>query len=174
MKVPIWGFRVLWWRFAKFFMSFSKPQVKFSSNFASTLVSWNITPLYLFSSSIIYFGLKQPIKVPIFETFKFSSRNMSNSLCQFWNNKSVPFQIFHHSSVSLHINPLWIFSFHETLLLCTFLGQMLYTLQKRDQPKCKFFRLFSGRIKLLQILVIFETKIHFFFKFFTTLQYHET
>ena len=61
-----------------------------------TLVSWNITPLYLFSSKVIYFGLKQPIKVPIFETFKFSSQNASNFLCQFWNNKSVPLQIFHH------------------------------------------------------------------------------
>ena len=28
-----------------------------------SLVSWNIPPLYFFSSNIIYFGLKQPIKV---------------------------------------------------------------------------------------------------------------
>ena len=30
-----WHFRVLWWKLAKFFMSFLKQQVSFSSNFAS-------------------------------------------------------------------------------------------------------------------------------------------
>ena len=51
------------------------------------------------------------------------------------------------------------------MLLCNFLGQTLYTLHKRDQSKCKFFRLFSTQIKIHQILVIFETKN----KFCTTL-----
>ena len=46
--------------------------------------------------------------------------------------------------------------------------------QKRDQSKCKCFRLFSAWIKIHQILSIFETKNWFFFKFCTTLQYHET
>ena len=54
---------------------------------------------------------------------------------------------------------------HEMWLLRTFLGQKLYTLHKRDQSKCKFFRSFSARIKIYQILVIFETKNRFFFKF---------
>ena len=71
-----------------------------------TLLSWNIAPVYFFSSSIIYFGQKQLIKVQIFVTFKFSSQNSLNSLCQFWNGKSIPLQIFHHSSVSLLITPL--------------------------------------------------------------------
>ena len=65
-----------------------------------------ITPLYVFSSNIIYFGQKQPIKCKIFEIFECSSQNSSNSSCQFWNNKSVPLQIFYHSSVSLHMTPL--------------------------------------------------------------------
>ena len=55
------------------------------------------------------------------------------------------------------------------MLLCTFLGQILYTLHKRDQSKCEFFRLFSAQIKSHQILVIFETKNKFLFKFCTTL-----
>ena len=71
-----------------------------------TLVSWNIAPLYFFSSNIIYFGQKQPIKVQIFEIFECSGQNSSNSSCQFWNDKSIPLQIFHHSSVSLLITPL--------------------------------------------------------------------
>ena len=33
-KYQFWHFQVFWWKFAKFVMSFSKPQVSFSSNFA--------------------------------------------------------------------------------------------------------------------------------------------
>ena len=58
----------------------------------------NITPLYFFSSNIIYCGQKQPIKAQIFEIFKFSTQNLSNSSCQFWIDKSIPLQILHHSS----------------------------------------------------------------------------
>ena len=47
---------------------------------------------------------------------------------------------------------------HEIYLLCTFLVQTLFTLYKRDQSKCNYFRLFSARIKIHQIRVIFETK----------------
>ena len=54
-----------------------------------------------------------------------------------------------------------------------FLGQTLYTLHKRDQSKCKCFRLLSARIKIHQILVIFETTNQFFFKFGINLRYHE-
>ena len=97
-----------------------------------------------------------------FDTFKCSDENLPNSSCHFPNHKSVFLQILHDSSVS------W------NMLLCTFLGQTLYTLHKRDQSKCKFFRLFSARIKIHQILVIFETKNKFFLKFCTTLWYHET
>ena len=46
----------------------------------------------------------------IFETFKCSGQNSSNSSCQFWNDKSIPLQILHHSSLSWHITPLWILS----------------------------------------------------------------
>ena len=92
-----------------------------------------------------------------FDIFKCSDENLLNSSCHFPNHKSVFLQILHDSSVS------W------NMLLCTFLGQTLYTLHKRDQSKCKFFRLFSAQIKIHQILVIFETKNKFLFKFCTTL-----
>ena len=62
---------------------------------------------------------------------------------------------------------------HETELLCTFVGQTLYTLHKTDQSKCNCFRIFSAPIKINQILVIFETKNKFLFTFCTTLWYHE-
>ena len=91
-----------------------------------------------------------------FDIFKCSDENLLNSSCQFPNHKSVFRQIL-HDSVS------W------NMLLCTFLGETLYALHKRDQSKCKFFRLFSAQIKSHRILVIFETKYKVFFKYCTTL-----
>ena len=99
-----------------------------------------------------------------FDTFKCSDENLPNSSCHFPNHKLFLLQILHDSSMQCH----------ELLLLRTFLDQTLYTWHKKDQSKCKFFRLLSARIKIHQIFVIFETKNRFFFKFCTTLQYHET
>ena len=63
-------------------------------------------PYTFFSSKIIYFVQKNPIKVQIFEIFESSGQASSNSSCQFWNDKSIPLQILHHSSLSWHITPL--------------------------------------------------------------------
>ena len=46
----------------------------------------------------------------IFETFECSGQILSNSLCQFWNDKSIPLQILYPSSVSWKITPLYFFS----------------------------------------------------------------
>ena len=46
------------------------------------------------------------------------------------------------------------------------LGQTLHSLHKRDQSKCRFFRLLSSQITIHQIFVIFETTNQFSFKFF--------
>ena len=46
----------------------------------------------------------------ICETFKCSGQNSSNSLCQLWNDKSVPLQILCNSSLSWQITTLWILS----------------------------------------------------------------
>ena len=73
-------------------------------------VSWKITPVYFFSSNNIYFAQKELIKVKILETFEYSGQNLSNSLCQFWNNKSIPLQILYPSSLSWKITPLYFFS----------------------------------------------------------------
>ena len=71
------------------------------------LASWKITPLYFyFRSNNICFAEKEPIKAKIFETFKLSGHNLSISCCQFWNNKSFPLQILHHSSLSWQITHL--------------------------------------------------------------------
>ena len=49
--------------------------------------------LYLFSSNNIYFAQKERIKMKIFQIFEGSGQILSNSLCQFWNDKSTPLQI---------------------------------------------------------------------------------
>ena len=43
----------------------------------------------------------------IFETFEGSGQNLSNSLCQFLNDKWIPLQILYPPSVSWKITPLW-------------------------------------------------------------------
>ena len=79
-------------------------------NFRPSSVSWKITRLHFFSSNNIYFAQKEPIKMKIFETFKCPCQNSSNFSCQLWNDKSVPLQILHNSSLSWQITPLWILS----------------------------------------------------------------
>ena len=86
---------------------------------------------------------------PNFETFECSGENLPNSLCHFLNHKSVFLQF-------------------------CIISVMKYTLHEKDQSKCKFLRLLSPRIKIYQILVIFEITNWFFFKFGITLQCHGT
>ena len=45
-----------------------------------------------------------------FETFKCSCQNLSNSLCQFWNSKSVPLQILYPYSILWKITALYFLS----------------------------------------------------------------
>ena len=117
-------------------------------------MSWNITRLYLFGSNNIYFSQKEPIKVNVFETFKCSGENLSNSFCQFWNDKSIPLQILYTCAVS------------RKLLLCTFLTQPIYTLLKRSTLKRNCLRLSSAQVKIRQIPhVSFDMTSQFHFKF---------
>ena len=97
-------------KFVKLFMPILKWQVDSSPNFASSSVSWKITSLYLFSSNNIYFALKEPIKMKVFETFKCLGENSSNSSYKLWNDNSVPYQMLRNSSWSWQIIPLWILS----------------------------------------------------------------
>ena len=71
-------------------------------------VSWKITPLYFFSLNNIYFAQKEPIKMKLLETIKCSGRNLSNSSCQLWNDKSVLLQILRNFLLSWHNS--WVLS----------------------------------------------------------------
>ena len=91
-------------------MSFSKPQVSFSSNFEWLFRVMKYTPLYFFRSNVTYFARKGTNKVQTFETFEFSDQNSQNSCHFFEKNKSVFLRILHHSSVSWDVIPLYHFS----------------------------------------------------------------
>ena len=73
-------------------------------------VSWKIIPLCFFISDNIYFAQKEPVKMTISETFECLGQILSNSLCQFLNDKLIPLQILYPSSVSWKITPLYFFS----------------------------------------------------------------
>ena len=55
---------------------------------------------HFFNSNNIYFAQKDPVKMKIFEILDCLSQILSNSLCQFWNDKSLPLQFLYLSSVS--------------------------------------------------------------------------
>ena len=80
-------------------------QILYPSSF-----SRKITPLYFFSSNNIYFAQKKIIKVKIFENFECSGQNLSNSLRQFWNDKTIPLQILYPYSISWKITSLHFLS----------------------------------------------------------------
>ena len=81
---------------SNFLCQFSKYKSVFLQILHKSLVSQKITSLYCFRLNIIYFGHKKPIKKQFFKSFS----------CQFKNNKSIPIQILHHSSLSRDISPL--------------------------------------------------------------------
>ena len=46
----------------------------------------------------------------IFETYECSGQNLSNFLCQFWNDELILLQILYHTSVSWKTTPIYFFS----------------------------------------------------------------
>ena len=62
-KVTFWHFRVFWWKCAKFLVSFSKPQVSFSSNFVSLFSVMEDNSSELFLAQTLYTLIKRsPLK----------------------------------------------------------------------------------------------------------------
>ena len=74
-------------------------------------LSLKINPLYFFSSNVIFFAPRRPMKVQIFETFEYLDRNSPTS-CHFWKNKSPFLQILFHSSVSWDRTLLYFFNWN--------------------------------------------------------------
>ena len=123
----------------------------------------NITPLCLFSSKIIYFDQKELIKVQILDIFECSGQNLSNSSCQFWNDKSRPSPVLRHSLLSWKITPPQI------------LSSYFFYFRSKNPNKVPIGRLSSALVKISQIPhVIFESKSQFSFKFCINIQCHQT
>ena len=90
-----------------------------------------------------------------FDIFECSGQNLSNSLCQFWNNKSISLQILYPSSFLWKITPLYFFS-----------SKKINILLKRSLLKWKFLRLSGAQVKMCQISYVnFETASRFLSKF---------
>ena len=82
----------------------------------------------------------------IFETFKCSGQNLSNSSCRLWNDESIPLQILRHSSLSWQMTPLWI------------LSSYFFNFGVKDLIKIPILRLSSALVKICHIPhVIFQT-----------------
>ena len=106
-------------------------------------VSWQINPLYFFVQTIYTL---EHIKMKIFETFKCSDQNSSNSSCQLWNDKSIPLQISRHSSLSWQITPLWI------------LISYFFNFGLEDPIKIPILTLSSALVKICNVPhIIFQT-----------------
>ena len=121
-------------------------QVNCSSDFSSffSVISYNTSVSLLLMHFLLWTkGSHENIN---FDIFKCSDENLPNCSYYFPNYKSVFLQILHDSSVSWNI------------LLCIFFRSNVVYFAQRDESKCKFFRLFSARIKIHQIRVIFEKK----------------
>ena len=85
----------------------------------------NITPLCIFSSNIIYFVQKKPIKEQIFETFKCLGQNSSNlkrQVSSTSNFASFFIVMAHNSSVNFKLIHflLWIKGSHQSSSFETF------------------------------------------------------
>ena len=90
-----------------------------------------------------------------FETFESLGQNLSNSICQFSNDKSIALQILYPSSVSSKITPL-------------------YFLSSKEPIKVKKFVTFESSLqKLSNSLCQLETASRFLSKFCILIQFHE-
>ena len=117
---------------------FFKLFITFQSH-ETTLLYFFILKLYMLWIYFICFESAN------FQTFDCSHENWPCFLCHFSSHKSVFLQIFHHFSVSWHINPMKSSSWN----IC--FGQ-------KEPIKIQFFRLLSALMKVHQIPHgIFET-----------------
>ena len=148
--------------FVKLFVSILKRQINCSSNFESFFNAMTHNSAVNFKLIHFLLWIRGSLQIPNFETFKCSGENLPYSSCNFPNHKSVFLQILHHSSVSWKITPLYFFRSNVTCFA------------QKEPIKAEILSISWTQIKVHQILVSFETKNHFFLRFFITLQCHET
>ena len=92
-KSEFWDIQVLWQKFPKFLLSFLKAKVSFLSNFASIFSAIKHNSPYLFRSSIIYFGQRQPISANFWDFWLLESKFVK-LLMSVLNREVSSFSIF--------------------------------------------------------------------------------
>ena len=144
---------VLSLKFFKFLMSFPKPQVKFSSNFASFFILMTHNSFVNFKLIHFLFWIKRSHQSSNFENFVCSGENLSNFLYHFPNHKPDFPQILYHYSAPWKITPRYFFR-----------SNVIYFAQK-EQAKCRLLRIANARVKIDQILALLKQKISFSWNF---------
>ena len=143
-------------------MSVLKRQVSSSAIFVSFFIVMTYNSSANFKLIHLLLWTKESHQSPNFDTFKCSGENLPNTLCHFWNHKSVFLQILHHSCVSWKITPLYLFGSNHIYFT------QLSTL------KWKLFMPSSAQVKIHQTShVNFETASQFLFKFCIILHCHD-
>ena len=89
-------------------------------------VLWKITPLYFFSSNLIYFLQRKPTEVQVFRLSTARVKVHRISYVTFRTKSQFSFKVW----TTLHCNARSFF--------CTFLAGTLYALDKSNTSTCKF------------------------------------
>ena len=150
LLILFWDFQVLWWKFAKFFMLFSKPQVSFSSNFAS------LSSVTKDNSSVLFY-LKPYI---LFS----EGTNQSVDFWDFWvlRSKFTKFLSFLKQQISYDTEQ-WCKIWISTDLLFSKVAQAIGWTFIRALKSLKNYTLMS----------LFSSKHMFQLEYFRGIMYHE-
>ena len=126
-------------------------------------VWWSVTPLYFFSSSIIYFGQKKPIKVQLLRLSSIGSK-LVKLLMSFFK-----VQVSSYSSFALFFCVMT----HNPSVL--FLAQAEYSFDKISKSKCKFSNFLLLALKFTKFLMSFlEPRVIFSSNFVSLFSIMET
>ena len=94
------------WKFDKFSRHFWIHKSVFLQILHQSSMQSNITLLYFFSSKIYILWSKRTYQSANFWDISVLGSKFIKLWCQFWNDKLIPLQILHHSSLSWYIYPL--------------------------------------------------------------------
>ena len=140
-KYQFWHFQVFWWKFAKLLMSFSKPQVSFSSNFAwlFSIIEYNSSPLF-------------EVKCCILCTKR---TNQGADFLDFLvlRSKFTKFLSFSKQKISFSSNFTPLFFIMRHISSIVFSAETLYNFSKSSLSKYKFGEISSEQSKVWRFVL---------------------
>ena len=126
-------------------------------------VWWSVTPLYIFSSSIIYFRQKKPIKVQLLRLSSVGSK-LVKLLMSFFKVQVSSYSCFALFFCVMTHNPSVLF-----------LAQAEYSFDKISKSKCKFSNFLLLALKFTKFLMSFlEPRVIFSSNFVSLFSIMET